>query len=189
MVGMLAGCSAGNPQVATIRQARQLILYEGLPHQMYETDALNSEMKSKETVNIQGFPFYRETLDLEPEDAEKLQRVLGDKRALDAYSGEKKCGGFHPDYAVEWSHAGQIYRVLICFGCNEAGVYGPKGDAFQDMTKATVRGLKDLLMPYRKNRPAHERFGPLGHDPEMPPELRTDFRRSDLMRLSYDLSA
>ncbi len=150
---VLSGCSGAPPETATLKQADRLVLYEGLPHQMYESQALAAEKKSKPTVTLHGFPFYRETLDLKPGDGARLEALLSDRHTFAPYSGEKKCGGFHPDYAVEWSAGGQTYHALICFGCFEAKVYGPKRGSIYDVGADVQKQFKDLLTPYRKNRP------------------------------------
>ncbi len=148
------GCSAGRPASASISQARQITLYEGLPHQLYEPKALVAERNAKPTVTLSGFPFYRETLDLKEVDAAELKALLASSRSFETYSGEKKCGGFHPDYAVEWSVGGATYRCLICFGCEEARIHGPRDVTEYDIEHITFKRLKQLLAPYRKNRPA-----------------------------------
>jgi hypothetical protein len=154
------GCSGPRPESTTIDQAERLVLYEGLPHQMYEHEALEAEKKAKPTVTLHGFPFYRDTLALKPGDGERLKALLGDPASFSPYSGEKRCGGFHPDYAVEWSAKGQVYEALICFGCFEANIYGPKGGTTYDVAHDVQDRFKDLLAPYRKNRPSHTSFGP-----------------------------
>jgi hypothetical protein len=153
LYAILTGCSAGRPGTASISQAGQITLYEGLPHQFNEPRALAAEKKAKPTVDLHGFAFYRETLDLKAGDAEALKALLASSRSLQAFSGEKKCGGFHPDYAVEWSVDGELYRCLICLGCYEAKVHGPKGTTDYDIEPGILNRLKELLMPYRKNRP------------------------------------
>jgi hypothetical protein len=150
---LLPGCSGPAPEAATLKQADRLVLYEGLPHQMYEPESLAAERKAKPTVTLHGFRFYREALELKPGDSERLKALVGDPHSFSAYSGEKKCGGFHPDYAVEWSAGGQTYQALICFGCFEAKIYGPHGGTTYDVGDAVQKRFKDLLTPYRKNRP------------------------------------
>ena len=118
--GLLALIWYSWPQIYdTVRRADRLTVYEGLPHPMYEEEAFREELRTKETTEFLGFPFYREPLDLKPEDVEALCEALGDGSTYKTYGGEKKCGGFHPDYAVEWSVEGKVYRCLICFGCVE----------------------------------------------------------------------
>ena len=150
---IFTGCSGPHPQTTTLKQADRLVLYEGLPHQMYERQALEAERKAKSTVTLHGFPFYRETLELKAADAERLKALLSDPGSYAAYSGEKKCGGFHPDHAVEWTAGGRTYQILICFGCFEAKIYSPKGEALHDFRLEASKQLKVLLAPYRKNRP------------------------------------
>ena len=139
-----------SPETTTLKQADRLVLYEGLPHQMYEHQALEAEKKAKPTVTLHGFPFYRETLELKPDDGERLKALLGDPASFEPYSGEKRCGGFHPDYAVEWSAGGQTYQALICFGCWEIKIYGPKGETIYDIRNAARDRLKSLLEPYAR---------------------------------------
>lgn len=156
----LSGCSTGSSEGLTIQAVDHLTLYEGLPHQFYEADKLDSEKKSKPTIDIHGFPFYRETLELKAEDEKSLRAELGSEKSYAPYSGEKKCGGFHPDYAVKWSVAKKTSVCLICFGCGEFRVYGPQGEQYFDISAGARERLQALLSPYVKNRPPHERFGP-----------------------------
>ena len=152
-LGLLGpGCS-GPPEIATLNQADRLVLYEGLPHPYYEARSLEVERKSKPTVILHDFPFYREPLEWKPGDGERLKALLGDRSTFAPYSGEKRCGGFHPDYAVEWSAGGKVYQALICFGCFETKIYGPDGGTTYDLTQDVRERLKALLEPYRKNRP------------------------------------
>jgi hypothetical protein len=166
MSGLLAMVWYFRPQVyVTVRQADRLTVYEGLPHPMYEEEAFHEELKKKQTVQLSGFPFYREPLDLKDEDVETLRGLPGNRSTYKPYMGEKTCGGFHPDYAVEWSTEGKVYRCLICFGCSEARFDGPGGGNFFYDLRSEGHGLGrrmkvlDLLKAYRKNRPPHERFG------------------------------
>ncbi len=150
---VLSGCSGPPPETTTLKNADRLVLYEGLPHQMYEAQALEAERKEKPIITLHGFPFYRETLDLKPGDDERLKALLSDRRSFSPYAGEKKCGGFHPDYAVEWSAGGRTYQALICFGCFEAKIYGPHGGTTYDVGSDVQNQFKGLLTPYRRNRP------------------------------------
>jgi hypothetical protein len=150
---VVSGCSGPLPETTTLKQADRLVLYEGLPHPMYEHEALEAEKKSKPTLTLHEFPFYSETLELKAGDGERLKTLLGDPASFEPHSGEKKCGGFHPDYAVEWETRGQTYQALICLGCWEINVYGPKGGAIYDIRNDARDRLKPLLEPYRKNRP------------------------------------
>jgi hypothetical protein len=146
------------PLIATIAKADKVILHEGLPHPFNEPKVLDAEKKAKKTVTIAGWPFYAEPLELTDGDGTKLSDLLGDEKTYRAFRGEKKCGGFHPDYAVEWRVGKDVYYALICFGCSEFKIYGDGKAVRTDMgggSKDDSRkdALTKLLKPYRKNRP------------------------------------
>ena len=151
--GLIVGCSDNSRDAQSIRQAAKLTLYEGLPHQMYEEAVLLAEKKAKPTIESHGFPFYREPLVLKGDDEQELVKLLGDTRTYTPYLGEKKCGGFHPDYAVAWSVAGEEYIDLICFGCGEIRAYGPGKEAEFDIARDARERMKAILTAYVKNRP------------------------------------
>ena len=153
---LLSGCSGSPPESATIARAERLTVYEGLPHQMYEPKSLASERKSKPTIELHGFPFYCASIELKPGDAEKLKALLGNPRSFEPFSGEKKCGGFHPDYAVEWTVGDKISDCLICFGCGEVMIHGPGTESRYDLQGDALKLLKAILQPYRINRPPQQ---------------------------------
>jgi hypothetical protein len=141
------------PLAEAIAKADKVTLYEGLPHQVWEKELLDQELKEKQTVTDHGFPFYAGPLDLKPDDAKKLTALAADAKSFQKWSGYKRCGGFHPDYMVEWRVGKDVYRMHVCFGCHEVKVYGPKAELYCDMSDAGLHGLEAVLKPYRKNRP------------------------------------
>lgn len=154
--GLFLYWPGGPPEGLTIRQTDSLTLYEGLPHQNDERELFASEKKAKSTIELHGFPFYSETLALKPEDVDNLKATLGDSQSYRPPSLDKKCGGFHPDFAVVWTVAGQQYICLVCFGCYEFRMFGLKAEQEYDMTSASAGQLKRVLASYRQNRPSHE---------------------------------
>jgi hypothetical protein len=120
-------------------------------------------MKSKQTIMLHQFPFYREPLELHERDASVITDVLGDRGSYDLKMPGimKACGGFHPDYAVEWTSGGDVYHGLVCLGCHEILIHGPQGQQHFDI-KDGLQGvepyqrLKRVLAEYRKNRPLGE---------------------------------
>ena len=136
------------------RQANEVRLYEGLPHQMFERDLLAAERRTKAVVELDGYPFYQEPLTLAPQDAESLFARLGNPAAYRAWLGPKLCGGFHPDYAVEWHVGGSRYRALICLGCGEFKLSGPWPGWRYNMDAATTHEeLRALFKSYQNRRP------------------------------------
>jgi hypothetical protein len=160
---LASGCGKSQPGVAvppapdrspfaTVGRAEKLTLLEGLPHPGNDHKAFEKEQKTKETVDLHGYAFYREPLALTAEDTGKLKALVGDPALFAPFIGEKKCGGFHPDYAVEWTVDGQVYRCLCCFGCSEVKLFGPLGETRLEMADAGF-ALSRVLKPYQKNRP------------------------------------
>jgi len=137
-----------------LRQADQTVLYEGLPHHLFEDDLMKEERRTKAVQELNGYVFYQEPLTLTTEDARRLSAILGKSTTYERFSGEKACGGFHPDYTVEW-HAGKDrYRALICLGCHEVKLFGPGLQSRNNLDQVAYEKLDETLKRYRKNRPA-----------------------------------
>jgi hypothetical protein len=141
------------PMTGLLGKATKVVLYEGLPHQLWEAKLLKEELKTKKTVKINDFPFYKDVLPLRAGDGKKLTSLFGQPGVLVPFSGAKLCGGFHPDYCVEWQLGKDVYRAVICFGCHEVKFHGPKDSVYCDVNDAALAELKQILKEYRKNRP------------------------------------
>ena len=46
---------------------------------------------------------------------------------------EKKCGGFHADFVIEWYRGQERYQAFICFGCCELKLLGPGINVLYDL--------------------------------------------------------
>ncbi|MBY0232400.1 MAG: hypothetical protein K2W96_24240 [Gemmataceae bacterium] len=139
---------------AGIGKAKTVVLHEGLPHQTFESELLAKELKAKKTAKVGGFPFYEETVGLKDAEKDGLLELLKAESSYKPFSGEKRCGGFHPDWAVEFKDGDDAYRVLICFGCGEAKILGPKkAELRTDLGEKVGGKLEALLKAKRKNRP------------------------------------
>ena len=132
-------------------------VFEGLPHPMSEQQAFEAE-KSGPTPNFEraGSWFYRDPLPAPPDLQERLARILQYDATYRAFSGEKKCGGFHADYAVAWSDSSATRTALICFSCGEVKLDGPDGFKRHDLGVEAQKSLRKLLTPLHQNRPVTE---------------------------------
>ena len=142
-----------------VRHADAILLYEGLPHQLYEEDLLANELRTKPTREFGGYSFYKDHLSLKAIDAARLVDLLEDSTAWKAIppdSPTKPCGGFHPDYAVELQRGTARWYVLICFGCGEATIISPWRETTYDLDRDWKRQVHTLLLAYRQNRPRSE---------------------------------
>jgi hypothetical protein len=143
----------------TIAKADELVLYEGLPHQN-ERQLLEQEQRDKKIVEFDKFPFYAETMMPRPTDADRLREIGSDYRSFRPYGGPKFCGGYHPDWGMEWTVDKQVYRLFICLGCHEGHFIGPESDLWVDLEETTWESFVDLFATYRKNRPRSESAAP-----------------------------
>jgi hypothetical protein len=144
------------PLVEIIRKADKMTLYEGLPHQYWEASKLKSELNEKKTVEYHDFPFYAEPLILRKEDADWLTKALTDSKTIERHYEEHLCGGFHPDYCIEWQAGNDKVLCQVCLGCAELQLFGPKNNLHCDLEQDAYTSLKKLLAPYRKQRPECE---------------------------------
>lgn len=136
---------------SAIASAERLTLHEGLPHQREERALMEAERRSKPVQELHGYWFYKEPLAPSAEDVKRLTQVLSTPATFKRSLGGKLCGGFHPDYAIEWQQGSSVYRVLLCFGCREAELIGHGIAERYDLKDADE--LVALLSKYRKNRP------------------------------------
>lgn len=133
-------------------KAGRLEVYEGLPHPAFERELLEQEKKKRHTM-LHGFPFYASKPPWGDGDSE-LRGLLATER-FTPWSGEKKCGGFHPDYAVVVTHGAMSWTVLVCFGCSEVKVVGHDERRF-DVSTSLVVELQNALSLYGGSRPERE---------------------------------
>jgi hypothetical protein len=144
------------PFTKAVTKAKTVAVYEGLPHQHFEPSLLEAERKEKKTVKLHGFDFYADPIELKPELTKQLNARGSDRNSYSRYRGAKLCGGFHPDWCLEWKDGDQTYRLLLCFGCGEAKLHGSKIEALTELNEEQKKQWSDLLDPLYKNRPKRE---------------------------------
>jgi len=131
----------------------QAVLYEGLPHQNMQKSQFDDERKKKKTIQLYGYSSYEIPLEVSEEDKVKIKATLKDSSSFRQWRGEKKCGGFHPDYLAEYHNGEATYQFLICLGCHEVILCGPNRSLRCDIHEKSYEELKALLKKYVKNRP------------------------------------
>ena len=133
-------------------EATSVTVYEGLPHQMFERDLLAVESKRKDTEKIGSFRFYIPAV--AATNSAVFKRILSSPETIQVFGGEKLCGGFHPDYTVQWSSQdGSRFFAQICFGCHEIIYSDGKTEYRYDFESEPFEKLKKELAPYAKKRP------------------------------------
>lgn len=134
--------------------ADKVEVYEGLPHQMFDADLLKKELKRKDIIKIGEYPFYSPAKTAM--NSSDLRAVLSSSKSILPFSGEKLCGGFHPDYCVAWTRENQISHALICFGCHEIYFLSNDKSYRYDLTNEACENLMKLLSPYGEKRPPQQ---------------------------------
>ncbi len=146
-------CFDSSQFAAAIAKAQTLELLEGLPHTMFEKDLLEKERTNQKVTKVEGFYFYDEVRQVKPEDAATIINILKDSDNFGEFPLPKHCGGFHPDFALRFKHRGKTYQALICYGCDEAGLFGPGIDSTVDVVTEHQKKLEKPLKNYSRRRP------------------------------------
>jgi len=141
------------PLAAGIRRASLLTVYEGLPHQRWESEELKKELATKKTIRLHGYPFYEKPLPIFSGDVEPLRRLCSAAESYRTYREMKLCGGYHPDYALVWKDGGVSYDLLVCLGCHEMKLFGPKMELLIDLRDGPAKHLEAILKQYHQQRP------------------------------------
>ncbi len=158
-VGLMA-CSDRNVGASSgvrdsLLRTKELLIHEGLPHQAFEPGALGTERLREDVEDIAGYPFYLPAVEVGEDEKNSLKLLLSSKKSISSFSGEKPCGGFHPDFAVSWTTAmNESFAALICFGCDEILFVSPSTRIRYDLSSSSISELKEVLARFKLKRPA-----------------------------------
>lgn len=167
-ITLFAGCSSSIGQyaedsfqnfegvAASVRGAKSLSLYEGLPNNYWESDAYKAELAAKETKQIDDWHFYAEPVSTSPEIVEKLRSATSNRSLFTPYDGPKACGGLHSDWCLMWIDGNVSRRIHLCFGCNEMLAFGDDEQLIR-CDIADLEQFKSILKLLRTHRPPESR--------------------------------
>ena len=137
----------------------RVTLLEGLPHQLVEHASFLDERRAKRTVEVGGYFFYRTPRPLAPDAAGEVRALCADPQSYGAYTGPKRCGGFHPDYALRWGQGQDAVYTLVCFGCHETQTLDGKRCLIADLPEPAFRRFQTVLDRYHAQRPPFQKGG------------------------------
>ena len=131
----------------------ELILWEGLPSPF--ESSRDRELATRSTFSIDRQYFYTQPLAITvTERAAMSDAVLKTISNFKPKEGEKLCGGFHADYALEWRlHGVPLAQTLICFTCQEAHLVVGGQVEQVDLSADGVNHFRALLRSHRALRP------------------------------------
>ena len=158
-----------------IARTDTLTVFEGLPHQTFEPKERVAEIARVPTFEIGDQSFYLRTLEISATDRQKLVEIFVPQRMVVpppvAGLPMKFCGGFHADYAFRWEKEGEprLY-TLICFGCHEMRIVKESTSVTANMTKEGYEALREILIPYRQERPPFKQLETAERTKLLPPK-------------------
>ena len=127
-----------------LKDAKRVVVYYGTPRKWGKTTKL-----AEATVEIDDFEFYAKSVTLSPDLAEKVTALVLNPLSFSEYRGLKLCGGFHPDFCIEWQfeEEGQRWhsRAFACLGCDEWRLIDSSSAVHTDMPKETADELLRLI--------------------------------------------
>ncbi len=134
----------------SLNKARSFTMVEGLPHPSTESEAYLAEAKRKDTQAIAGFQFYKPAL--KPIPGNTLRQLITNPANLTEWE-QKRCAGFHPDWALTWRAGWRKQHALICFGCSELIFITREAQLRYNLTPTALKKLKAQLAPFQTKRP------------------------------------
>jgi hypothetical protein len=132
--------------------SKTLTLSEGLPHPAKEAAAFAREETRRDTLTLADFKFYKPELKPDPARDQRLRQIISDPASLAMWT-QKRCGGFHPDWSVNWRSGRKDIHALVCFGCKELMILSPEQQLRYNLTPAAFKNLQAELVPLRAKRP------------------------------------
>jgi hypothetical protein len=140
--------------LASLARAKTFTAYEGLPHPAAERALHEAEKKRAAVIERHGQILYAAPLALAPSDLDQLRNALNRPETYRPHSGTKLCGGFHADYAIEWTTEDHTFTALICLTCHELKLTSADSALLCDLPAASLTTFASLLQTHRSQRPA-----------------------------------
>lgn len=129
---------------AEIQKAETLVVYRGFPRREALTDD-EPEPKKDPNVALRGYLFQPRAYACDEKATAKLREICSTKAAFKKWRGPKKCGGYHPDYCLQFKNGDTVTSVLLCYGCNEAKFFGSKANLYVDADAAALEAIQVIL--------------------------------------------
>lgn len=99
---------------STINSAREVFIYEGNMRGLYFS---GKDMFKWATIN--NYKFMTPKQSVNTQQIAQLQNLIGSNMYFQNYRGAKLCGGFRPDYMIEWHVEKNPVQLMLCNGCHE----------------------------------------------------------------------
>jgi hypothetical protein len=141
--------AAYQPFAAAVGSNTGIQIFKGMPHQVWDSERLASELETKQNFKSHGYYFYGSQIAPSADDASALGVLATTPTTFFEWGGTKLCGGYHPDWMIRWTASdGTEHELHLCFGCHEAKLYGPDYQLYCELGEDGFNNLKAILDRY-----------------------------------------
>jgi hypothetical protein len=136
-----------------VKSAPDLTIYEGLPHDIWEPETYESELKNAMTIELDGSQFYAAPVAVTKDVVERLRMLASSRSSFIPFQGYKTCGGFHADWCLSWQNGEETHPIQVCFSCSEIMAFETGGKRYLYCDIWDSERFKLLLDQLHTNRP------------------------------------
>jgi hypothetical protein len=133
------------PLSAGIEKAGALKVYIGVSRIPTAPLPPGAKVPEEKTVKVRGYKFHEKTYAAGEKESTQLKALVGNEKNFSKWLGPKPCGGFHPNYCLEWKDGEKVYEVFLCYGCEEAKIFGPNADLYVNTARETLKAFSEVL--------------------------------------------
>ncbi|MCC7422713.1 MAG: hypothetical protein IT428_20730 [Planctomycetaceae bacterium] len=139
--------------LSSIRGPQDVVLREGLPSGFWEPELRVQALRERATIERHGYRLYDARLPATEEDCAQLTAIFASSTSFAPRRSAKQCGGFYPEYGIDWNTGEETTTALISLECGEVKLHSPKSDLYCDLSPAAASKLKSLLTD-RQTKPS-----------------------------------
>lgn len=163
-----------------LQQAEPVVIYEGLPHQTWQSDLKRVERSLAATLSFPGGDeFYADPLPVPPADAMRIAEILLTPGTYTENKISGFCPWFNPDFAVVFGVGSDAVRITVDQLCHRVHLDGTNVWLPTRLSREAHDGVFAILELHHRHRPISRQAKdvyPLLHLLQQPPRQLT--RRS-----------
>jgi hypothetical protein len=129
--------------------AHLVAIHRGLPHQYHKKQQLLHDLYLTRNRELGGYRFYLGPATPSQELGARLTTMLQNASVFYPYSEGKQCGGYHPDFCLEWHSSQGTFLGLVCTGCGEILFVGNGMEVQCDLATGFLKELTLVLEPFQ----------------------------------------
>lgn len=115
--------------------------HRGLPRNFDDTSEFLRAVWLSPTWSYHGYRFQFSEWRPSPAFRSLVHGALTQKQSFEAYGGPKLCGGYHADFVAEFTTSDGPVQFMVCLGCHEVLVFGPRGSSIVELSKKAYNSI------------------------------------------------